>query len=122
MMKMNTNVGIISSHAAANLYGSGDALSALSTSAGSVGRSIVRMEAAKTSLYDISTANEAAAASPGSASGTTTRQNAPARLQPNTCAASSRSMGTPARTLVVIRTTNGSTSAVCIRATAQTVS
>ncbi len=87
-----------------------------------MGRSIVRMEAAKTSLYDISTANEAAATSPGRASGTTTRQNAPGLLQPKTCAASSRSVGTPARTLVVISTTNGSTSAVCISATAQTVS
>src|SRR6185312_1505882 len=118
MMKMNTNVGIISTHAAANLYGSGDAVSALSTSAGSVGRSIVRIEAANTSLYDISTANEAAAASPGRAIGMTTRQNAPSLLVPKTCAASSRSTGTPARTLVVISTTNGSTSAVCIRATA----
>src|SRR5487761_406881 len=122
MMKMNTNVGIISSHAAANLYGSGEALSALSTRAGSVGRSIVKMEAANTSLYDISTANEAAAASPGSASGRTTRQNAPGRPQPSTCAASSGSTGIPARPLLVISTTNGSTSAVCISATAQTVS
>src|ERR1700733_3993736 len=122
MMKMNANVGIISSHAAANLYGSGEAVSGGGTRAGGVGRSIVRIEAANTSLYDISTANEAAAASPGNASGSTTRQNAPGRLQPNTCAASSRSTGIPARTLLVISTTNGSTSAVCISATAQPVS
>src|SRR5712691_11050707 len=122
MRKMKTNVGTISSHAAAYLYGSGDDVSAFSTNAGSVGRSSVKTEAANTSLYDISRAKPPAAARPGMASGKVTVANAPGRLHPNTWAASSRSAGIAASTLELISTTNGSVSAVCMNATAHTES
>ena len=92
------------------------------TSAGSVLWRSVRSEAAKTSFQETMKTKIADAARPGSASGSATFTNAVARLQPRVIAASSSSGETPAKTLAVVRTTNGRARAVCAIETPSTVS
>ena len=57
------------------------------------------------------------AASPGSARGNATRVNACMRLQPKTVAASSNSLETPMKTLLVTRIVVGRAIATCSKAT-----
>src|SRR5215218_909227 len=119
MMKMKIRDGAIRNQAAAKRYGIGESLSWERISAGNVRSRSVRMTAANTSFQESTKVKIDAAASPGSASGSTTLRNADAGVHPSVNAASSRSRGTPTKMLLVISTVNGSASAVCISATLQ---
>src|ERR671914_1289794 len=122
MTKMKKSDGASMNQAAAKRKGTGDWVRAERTSAGSVRSRRVRITAAKTSFQERTKVKIEAAASPGSASGMTTRMKALTGVQPSVSAASSRSRGTLTKMLLVIRTVKGRASAVCIRATLQTVS
>ena len=82
----------------------------------------VRMTATNTSFQDVTNANSAAAARPGTLLGSTTRRTAPSRLVPSDMAASSSSGGTRRNTLADSSTVNGRVMAVCTSATERTVS
>jgi hypothetical protein len=82
----------------------------------------VNTAAAKTSFHDSTQVKMAAAVSPGRASGSDTRRKARAGEQPNVCAASSSSRGMETKTELVMSTAKGKASAVCMKATPQTVS
>src|ERR671931_1430277 len=119
---MTTSDGASRKKAPAKRNGGGEVDRVDSTSAGRVRLRSVRITAAKTSFHDSTKVKIDAAASPGSASGSTTRTNALAGVQPSVWAASSRSRGTLTKMLEVISTVNGSASAVCISATLMVVS
>src|SRR5215831_3653095 len=119
---MNTSAGTISAKPPAKRYASGESFKDARTCAGNVRLLTVRMTEANTSFHDSTKAKMLAAASPGNASGSAIRLNAPTGVQPSVSAASSRSPGTATNTLAVINTVVGKASAVCTRATAQSVS
>src|SRR5262249_28508246 len=122
MKKMNTKAGIVRHRPPANRNASGDSESCCTTAAGRVGLRSVRMTATNTSFHDVTNANKAAAARPGTLLGSTTRSTAPTRLVPSDIAASSSSAGTRRKTLAVIRMVSGSVIAVWTSATDRTVS
>jgi hypothetical protein len=90
----------------------------VSTWAGGVRRSRVRIGAPSTSFPDMTNVKIAEAAMPGSAVGATTLAKACTGVQPTTRAASSTSTGTARNTLAAMRIVVGSASAVCSRITA----
>ena len=114
---MNTIAGRTMKSPPANLNASGDVERDASTCAGSVRVRSVRIVAANTSFHEITNVKIAAAARPGRARGNTMRRNAPQRLHPSVCAASSSSCETATNTPPVTRTMKGSAIAVCTRAT-----
>src|ERR1051325_1329338 len=118
MKKMKTSEGTMSANPPANRNGSGESPSELNTWAGNVRLDTVRIVAANTSFQDSTKVKIPAAANPGSASGRATRKKAPIGLQPRVSAASSRSLGTDTKMLLVISTVVGNASAVCTSATA----
>ena len=83
MRKMKATAGMAMKSPPANLKPSGDVPSPASTWAGNVRVRKVRIVAAKTSFHEITNVKIAAAARPGSASGSATRRKAPQRLQPS---------------------------------------
>ena len=76
MTKITISEGASMKNPPANRNGSGDCSRTASTCAGSVGFRSVRIDAAKTSFQEIRKTKIAAAASPGSASGSAIRRNA----------------------------------------------
>ena len=122
MKKMNTKAGTVRHRPPANRNWSGESESCCTSAAGRVGLRSVRITATNTSFHDVTNANSAAAARPGTLLGSTTRSTAPTRLVPSDMAASSHSAGTRRKTLAVIRMVSGSVIAPWTSATDQTVS
>src|SRR5262249_26728885 len=114
---MKMKAGAVRAKPPANLNGRGDTLSDWTTCAGSVALWRVRISAPKTSFQESTKLKSAAAARPGTLSGSTTRSTAPTRLTPRIIAASSSSPETRTKTLAESRTVNGSDMAVCRNAT-----
>ncbi len=119
---MKISAGMTRAAPPANLSGSGETLIDWSRKAVSVRFWIVSTAAAKTSFQEITKANTAEAAIPGSASGRTTLRNACTRVQPRVQAASSSSTGMPEKSEKVMRTAKGSASVVWTRARPRIVS
>src|SRR3972149_3522973 len=90
--------------------------------AGSVWLRTVRIAAAKTSFQESTKVNMAEAANPGKANGKATRRKASKRPQPMVMAASSRSLDTAMKILLVTKMVVGKAIAVCMNATPDTVS
>src|SRR5688572_33005552 len=109
---MKTKDGTTNANPPANRSGSDESLREVNTCAGKVRLDTVRMDAANTSFHDSTKVKMPAAARPGNASGNATLRKAPMGVHPNVSAASSRSLGTDTKMLLVISTVVGSASAV----------
>src|SRR5262252_3606492 len=122
MKKMNTNAGMVRHRPPANRNPTGDSWSCWTSVAGRVVLRSVSMTATNTSFQEVTNANSAAVARPGTLLGRTTRSTAPGRLVPSDIAASSSSAGTRMKTLAEMRIVSGRVIAACTSATEMTES